>query len=341
MPITTKQIAELANVSRGTVDRVLNNRPGVKEETRVKILRIAKELNYQPNLLGKALVQSQKPTKIGIVLTPEHNPFIQDMLLGIQRAQKEFEAFGIQVSIKMPISLEPAEQISILSELESEGVSGIALFPIDNENSRKKMNQLIEHGIPILTCNSNIDGIHNFCFIGQDHCKGGRTAAGLLLKLLPAGSHVGVIISSSNLSCHTDRLSGFSSKLEECQNHIQILEVQENQDRKDEAFKITMNYLNRYPELGGIYITGGGVGGVGSALELSGRASDLKVICHDLTPDSITLLQNGTVDFVLGQDPELQGYQMVKVLFEYIVKKNQPVSPFIPIPITISTADTI
>ena len=52
MAVTVKQIAELANVSRGTVDRVLNNRSGVSEATRQKVLKIAKELHYEPNFLS-------------------------------------------------------------------------------------------------------------------------------------------------------------------------------------------------------------------------------------------------------------------------------------------------
>lgn len=59
MPVTIKEIAALANVSRGTVDKVLNNRPGVKDTTREKVLKIAKQLNYQPNFIGKALVHSR------------------------------------------------------------------------------------------------------------------------------------------------------------------------------------------------------------------------------------------------------------------------------------------
>ena len=69
MPVTIKEIAALANVSRGTVDKVLNNRPGVKDTTREKVLKIAKQLNYQPNFIGKALVHSRDPIKLGIILT--------------------------------------------------------------------------------------------------------------------------------------------------------------------------------------------------------------------------------------------------------------------------------
>ncbi|MDD3459488.1 MAG: LacI family DNA-binding transcriptional regulator, partial [Weeksellaceae bacterium] len=86
MSITIKEIAELANVSRGTVDKVLNGRPGVKSETKNRVLKIAKELNYKPNYLGKALVQHKEKTRIGVILTPEYNPYIHEIIQGIHSA---------------------------------------------------------------------------------------------------------------------------------------------------------------------------------------------------------------------------------------------------------------
>jgi len=341
MSVTIKQIAELANVSRGTVDKVLNHRAGVKEETKIKVLKIAKELRYEPNFLGKALVQSKDPLKLGIILTPEYNPFIQEMLKGVNQARNEYKAFGTDVTIKMPISLEPAEQISILNELENDAVQGIAVFPIDNDAVRNKINQLVDKGITIITFNSQLEGTDDLCFIGQNHKKGGRTAAGLMCKLLPAGGDIGVIISSYNLSCHKDRLQGFTDKISESNIPIHIVEIEENQDKKDEAFKLTLQYYNQHPSLSGIYITGGGVAGVGSALEMNNKAKRTFLICHDLVPDTLTLLHNGIVDFALGQSPEYQGYQLVKILFEYLIKKQSPESNYIEIPITIATQDSI
>lgn len=341
MPVTIKQIAELANVSRGTVDKVLNDRPGVKNETRKKVLEIAEGLNYQPNFIGKALVQSKDPIKIGIILTPEYNPFIQEMLLGVKNAQEEYKAFGIEVNIKMPISLEPAEQISILTELENDRVSGIAVFPIDDDRVRTKINQLIDSGIAVITFNSKLQGTNDMCFIGQDHKKGGRTVAGLMSKLLPEGGEVGIIISSYNLSCHKDRLQGFVDKINLNSFPIHILDIRENQDRKDEAFKITLEYFNKVPELKGIYITGGGVSGVGNALRILEKTDQVALICHDLVPETLKLLEDGTVDFALGQSPEFQGYQLVKILFDYLIKKVRPSDTYIEVPITISTQDSL
>ena len=339
---TMKEIAELANVSRGTVDKVLNNRPGVKPATQEKVMRIVKELHYQPNLLGKALVQSKSPMKFGIILTPEFNPYIQELLLGINKAKEEFSSFGIEIITKMLSTLESAEQLAILNELISQNIHGLAIFPLSDTQIISRVNQLVRSNVPVVTFNSKTEEIRSLCFIGQDHYKGGRAAAELLLKTFPEHTprQVGVIVSSSILSCHQERLSGFTEKLlEEC-SESRIISVQENQDRKEDAFRITLEYCNRCPDLDAIYITGGGVAGVGSALEISGMDHRIRVICHDATPDSIDLLKNGVVDFILGQDPIEQGYQLVKVLFEYCMKGITPPKE-IEIPVTITIKETL
>lgn len=58
--VGVKEIARLANVSIGTVDRVLNNRVGVSEKTKAKILKIIEELNYQPNIFARRLASKKK-----------------------------------------------------------------------------------------------------------------------------------------------------------------------------------------------------------------------------------------------------------------------------------------
>lgn len=279
--------------------------------------------------------------KMGVILTPEYNPFVHDVIHGIKRSEEEFEPFGLQITIKMLSTLEPAEQIGILNYFENEKYEGIAVFPLNDAQVIQKINMLSANGTAIITFNSRIEEINDICFIGQDHYKGGRTAGGLLNKILPGGGDVGVIISSRNLSCHQDRLRGFTEKIHECWPKLNIVEVRENQDRNEDAFAITLKYINSHPNLKGIYITGGGVAGVGKALKIMERDGKIRVICHDLTPDSIELLKSKTVVFAICQDPEQQGYLIIKTMFEYLVKDQKPQANKIDIPIAIETEDTI
>lgn len=76
MPITVKEIARLAGVSRGTVDRALKNRGGISEKTKKRILEIAEQYDYKSNIIGKALVYSGKPIHISAILNSIGNPFL-------------------------------------------------------------------------------------------------------------------------------------------------------------------------------------------------------------------------------------------------------------------------
>ena len=80
MAVTLQQIADLAGVSRGTVDRALNNRGHIKSEVEEKIKRIAKELGYQPSFAGRALAMAKKNLKIGVILQSSNTPFMRAVL---------------------------------------------------------------------------------------------------------------------------------------------------------------------------------------------------------------------------------------------------------------------
>lgn len=341
MSVTINEIAKLANVSRATVDKVIHNRPGVKKETKDRVQAIIENVDYHPNLIGKALVLSKNPMKVGVILTPDYNPFIQVLLSGIQKAEKEFASFGFEVEVKMLTTLEPAELISILIELENMNISGLALLPLDSPQVINKIHQMQKKGIKILTFNSPLEEIHGFRYVGQNHVKAGAVAAGLMEKLLPNGGKVGIIISSKTLSCHPDRLKGFQTRLMEHDNGISIVDVKENQDKKEEAFRIALSYLNKYPDLSGFYLSGSGSDGVRNALAIANVTRPVKIISHDLVPETETLLKEGIIDFVISQNAREQGYQIVKQLFDHLIKMHNPTNYYYEIPIEIISREIL
>lgn len=87
---TIKEIAELAGVSRGTVDRVLNGRGAVSEQTERKVLEIAQALQYRPNRAGIVLAARKRNLKIGVLLFDNGNPFFDEVLLGVQKKSRSF-----------------------------------------------------------------------------------------------------------------------------------------------------------------------------------------------------------------------------------------------------------
>ena len=97
---TIKEIAERAGVSIGTVDRVLHNRGMVSEKTREKIMKIVRELNYQPNQTAQGLAVMKKKLKLGFfTIEGVKHPYFIDVVCAAEQKAKELEQYGVQVTV--------------------------------------------------------------------------------------------------------------------------------------------------------------------------------------------------------------------------------------------------
>lgn len=163
---TIKEIAALAGVSRGTVDRVLNHRGSVNPETASKIEEIAKALDYRPNKAGITLAAQKKKLKLGVIIFSRENPFYIDVLNGIQEKSKELSGYGCSVLVKQ-ISSSVEAQLAAIDELLLNGINGLALAPFNEEQIRSKINALFEQGIPVVTLNTDIRNSKRLAYVGS------------------------------------------------------------------------------------------------------------------------------------------------------------------------------
>jgi LacI family transcriptional regulator len=266
---------------------------------------------------------------------------VDEIKKGIEFVSQELYNFGVKIHIKLLYDLEAEQELNMINSLLEQGVNAIAMVPIEHPSIKDRINTLFDEGIPVVTFNSDIQESKRLCFIGQNHLVGGRVAGGIMGRIVKSKDQVAVITSSYNLLCHINRVKGFNSVLEEEYQGVQIIEVLENEDREDKAFEQTMSLLNKYSNLGGIYVTGGGVSGVGKALKVLGMEGKVKVVCHDFVKGTVDLLRERVVDFTIGQDPFKQGYLPVKILYDYLTNNKEPESEFLWTQIDIRTKDNI
>ena len=118
MAVTIKQIAEMCNVSRGTVDRVLNHRGRVSEETLQKVNDAVEKLGYKPNTFGKALALQKKKLRIGIILCSDGNEFYDDVIEGLKAAEEEHRDYQIEIVYRYMKGYDVREQLDLLDELK-------------------------------------------------------------------------------------------------------------------------------------------------------------------------------------------------------------------------------
>lgn len=316
---TIKQIAELAGVSRGTVDRVLNRRGSVRPETERKILAIAESLHYSPNLAGKTLAVKKKQLKFGYILhNPKSNPFFAEVARGIHTRAEELLELGVQVELRYTGIDDPASQIQQINELAALGIDGLVLVPINHPDITRRLQKLTEAGIPVVTANSDLPGCGRIAYVGSDYNKSGRTAAGLMRLFTGGSATVGIVLGSSLLLCHSERVAGFAACLREGAPGIKVADETINHDDDTDSFCVTKEMLLEHPEIDALFLASAGVSGACRAVQELGRTERMRIICYDLVPQTRLLLEQGIVTAVIDQQPLVQGIKPLDLLLDAV-----------------------
>lgn len=323
---TLKEIAGLAGVSRGTVDRVLNHRGSVHPETARKVTEIANALGYKPNRAGMVLAAQKKNLKLGVVLFDTANPFFEEVLCGVQEKAEELTGYNCSVQIRR-VGYDAAAQADAIEELAKDGVSGIVLSPYNDELIREKIADLSSRSIPVITTNTDIKDSRRLCYVGCDFYRSGETAAGLMHLMTAGQVRVGIVTGSSKVLCHTDRIAGFSDCIQSRYPNIQVVETIENSDDEFESYHKTLSLLERNPQINALYFTAGGVYGGCRAVRFLGR-QDIRIIVYDSVPTTRELIRQGVIAAAICQQPKEQGSRPLDLLFAYLTAGELPASEY-------------
>jgi len=161
MKITITEIAKICGVSIGTVDRALNNRPGINIKTKERILRVVNDLGYRPHLLARSLVKGKTKT-IGVVVFNLKNRYFSQLVNSIENRVKYYNYF-IYLTLTDKI---PQEEVECLNKLSSLNVDGLILSSVNKGNEYTQYLNSIK--IPIITITNNIS--KNIPYVGiNDH----------------------------------------------------------------------------------------------------------------------------------------------------------------------------
>ena len=321
---TIKEIAALAGVSRGTVDRVLNHRGDVNPQTEEKIMQIVRDLDYKPNKAGIVLAAQKKNLKLGVILLGVGNPFFDDVLLGVREKELELAGYNCSVLVRQTeYSLQ--QQLDAIDSLLAEGIGGLAISPYNDNAVREKIDSLCAQGIPVVTLNTDIENSSRLAYVGSNFYRSGETAAGLMQLMTRGDVHVGIVSGSRNILCHTERIAGFSHVIESTPN-IRIADIVNNNDDDKTSRELTKKLLADHPEINAFYFTAGGVYGGCLAIEESPRKNDMTVITNDIGPTTREYMQKGLIAATICQQPFQQGFQPLSLLFTYLTTGEMPAS---------------
>lgn len=327
---TIREIAKLAGVSRGTVDRVLNKRGSVNPETERKVSGIAKALNYSPNLAGKTLAVRKKMLKLGYILfgSTISNPFFEDVVSGIERRAEELAEFGVTVEIRYVTIDKPERQAEYIDELLNLGIDGLVITPINHPLVVDKLQRLSASGIPVVTANSDIPDCGRIAYVGSDYHKCGETAAGLMNLMTGGKANIGIIIGSPMVLCHSERLAGFTDYVGKNFSGIKVIDKAINNDDDIDSFNVTKEMLHKFPEIDALFLAAAGVRGACRAVRDLGLAGKLTIVSYDATATTCQLIREGIISATIAQQPFIQGAKPLDILFDYLGMGIKPDKEF-------------
>lgn len=299
---TVHDIARDAGVSLATVDRVLNNRPGVSPKTIQQVRDAITKLGYVRDVAAANLAR-QRSYRFVCVVPDSRSEFLSEIRHAVHEAGSRMKLDRIQITIRdFPLD-NTNKLIYHLAGIEVERPDGIAIMAPEAPAVRDAVKRLMAAGINVTPIVSDLPSTNRTHFVGINNIGAGKTAAQLMGRFLgPEAAKILVVAGSMVSTDHAERRSGFDEKMAASfPNHI-VLPTLEAFDNADTVSIRVGEALQHHPDIAGIYSIGAGNQGLVRVLHETGKASNITVIAHELTDCSRQALRDGTFDAVIAQN---------------------------------------
>ena len=335
---TIKDIAHLAEVSVATVDRVLNGRHPVREETTRAVYDAAAALGFHATgLIHQRLMKGTPKYRLGFLLQRPNQSFYQFFGKALEVAAADTPNAHIIPQIEFLTSQRPAEVAEKLLAM-SKKVQAIAVATIDHPTISEAVADLKARGVPVFALLSDIAPGIRHGYIGLNNRRAGRMAAWVIARTAKTPGRVAVCVGSHRFQGHELRETGFRSYFREYAADFTLLETLVNLEARRIAYEATLDLLKRYPDLVGLYIAGGGMEGTIKALREKNMADKIAVVCNELTPDSRSALSDNILTAVIGTPLANLSQELIALMIKSLgsTADSVPGQTFVPIEFHIS-----
>lgn len=338
--MTVKEIAELAGVSIGTVDRVLHGRGRVSAETKERIEGIIKRSGFTPNPMARRLKRN-RPYRFFALLPhrDEDSGYWGQGRAGILAAAEEVGPLGAEVTVLEFDRYSGASFRSAAARILESEPDGVILAPIMPEESRAFVGSLT---VPYVFFDADLPGTSPLSAIGQDSLRGGYLAGRLVHLFAGGGAASGcfAVLVAHQEDYHIGRRrDGFLRYA--AQAPFQALAVEGVDLEHDGAAAAALaDLLDRRPDCRGVFVAGASSHRIAEAArDLRSRRSFI-IVGYDLVEANRRLLAEGAMDAVISQRPETQGRRAVLDLYR-AVAVGRPVAARVEVPLDVYIRENV
>ncbi len=337
---TLKEIAKAANVSLGTVDRVIHNRGGVSEESEAKVRKALEKLNYTPNIFARQL-KRKKPFLFGVLMpdTNQDGGYWKRPASGIEKAVAELNTHKVKL---LPFYYNRYSHMSFSRAADTvldTNLDGLLIAPVNTEVFQEFVSK-IPTTVPYVFFDSSLPQSSCLSCIMQDSFQSGQLSARLMHLLLPEPATIAAIQVLPKDYHIEQRIKGFETYFSSYSSYqIKVYSVIRGNPQMNFTL-ITESILQELSELKGIFVSNALVCEVARILEKHKLNKNIHLIGYDLIKENLDCLKSGTIDFLISQQSEQQGYQGIYTLFRHIILEES-VTKKVMMPIDIITRENV
>lgn len=297
---TIQDIATEAGVSVATVDRVLNGRLKVREETARKVSAAAHRIGYHAtNLIEQRLRADLPEVRMGFVLQKEKQAFYRTLTAEIEAAASAAPGIRGKAVIEYAGSQAPGE-VSAMMKILGARVDVIGATAVNHQLVTEAVRELSARETQTFALFSDFAQGERLAYIGTNNLKFGRTAAWMLGTAARRPGKIAIFVGGHRWHGHELRETGLRSFFREVRPQFRVLDTLVNLETRQLTYEATLDLLSRHPDVVGLYLAGGGMEGAIQALREVRDPGDVALVVNELTPDSRLALADGYVTMVMS-----------------------------------------
>lgn len=295
---TLHDLALAAGVSIATVDRVINRRLPVSDDTAQRVVKAAESIGYHATSLLKRRIHEMPVRRFGFLLQ-KPDAFYKQLgqeLVNATRASRNVEG---KPNVEFVDVVEPATIAERMLQMAKKA-DALAVVAMDHPVVNEAVETITAQGKPVFTLLSNINSQACSGHFGADSRKCGRIAGWTISRLAKTSGKIGILVGSHRyLNQELSEIS-FRTYMREHAPDFQLLEPIINLDDERIAYEAVRDMVKNTPDLVAIYVSGGGQEGFIQALREFSVPGQLVAVCNELTPATRAALHDGTIDLTLG-----------------------------------------
>jgi ribose transport system substrate-binding protein len=232
----------------------------------------------------------------------------------------------VEVLYVASVNSDAAEQVRVIEDVISKGVSGIGVSCNDPTALKDVIDKAIEAGIPVMTWDSDSPESKRFTYLGVSNYEGGKAAADLLLKAMGTKGKVALLTGVPGALNLEERIRGFKDGVKDYPD-IEIVTTVACDDDINKGVQVVEEVMQANPDLNGWFFVGlwplFAERGSMPLWEAAAKAGTLKTIAFDTLPVELELLKDGYLSGLVGQKYWGWGYDTIQMLYDYIVNNNR------------------